>query len=722
MNEGFAGRALAPLRGGLGRQLFLYLVGLIFFISVLLALVFYVRGRVVALDQMEKSYQSLGVTVAGLSSYDFQFRKSGLKNTVEVLAKGDANILWVEFVTADGRTLQSGGPLGTAPYAGLAVNGGTEPILSRLSTSKGAALLVRAPVVTETRAQEGSGVGEIGFQGPPTEGAPATTQVLGELRLVVGLKPLAALVRGILVFGTVVILLAVVLGAGVSAWVAGNIARSVKAMTSYAEQVASGNLTSFKGRMERKDELGKLVVSFQAMSGNLAQMIRQVREAFQRVEEGTEVVRTHLASTLNNTREQETAGQELDHQVRSIRKAVSEISALMESLSQLAEEVSSSVLQMIASIDEIAGNTEGLNEAVNTVASTLAQNVAAVREIDSSVETLNRFVEETSAAITQMEGNIRQIEGNAVETRKATELVASEAQAGSRAMEHSNAEIQRLQSSFEATTGVMRLLGQRSEEVGAILSVIDEVMEQTHLLALNAAIIAAQAGEHGKSFAVVAGEIKELAGKTSVSTREIATLIEAVQRDVHQAVQSVASQTQLVESSVSSSNEASRVFDRIQTAVRPSLQMVQEIARATNEQARGASSIVRATEQLRDLAHNLRRGTKEQTLGSEQILDAVNRIRALSEEMRRATAEQSAGSAIIRQAMDRLTAAVGSVMAQIQIQSKASVEVERVMKTFGSTSSANVANIQEASAQVEVLAQRAEEVARVLSRFHLEGG
>jgi methyl-accepting chemotaxis protein len=580
----------------------------------------------------------------------------------------------------------------------------------------GGGLLIRAPIFGAAAAPADSSV-----QGPSAQGA-AQEQLLGELRAVVGLRSLGVMRRRFLTFGVIVLLVSAIVGTLLSMAMTRYAVGSLQDLTGYAEQIASGNLAVSRTQFKQRDEMGRLAVSFQTMAGNLQLMIRQVRDAFQRVEEGKDLLRKHLASTLENTREQEVGGRQLGQQAASIQRAVKEISDLMESLSQLAEEVSSSVLQMIASIDQIAGNTEGLSEAVHTAASTLSQNVAAIREIDSSVETLNRFVEETSAAIHQMEGNIRQIEENAGETRRATELVATEAQAGAKAMEHSNASIQKLQASFEATTSVMHLLGQRSGEVGNILSVIDEVMEQTHLLALNAAIIAAQAGEHGRSFAVVAGEIKELAGKTSVSTREIASLIEAVQRDVQQAVEAVSSQRALVETSVAMSGEATRVFDKIKGAVKPSLQMVQEIARATTEQARGSVSIVRATEQLRDLAHSLRRGTKEQTLGSEQILEAVNRIRSLSEEMRRATGEQSAGSAIIRQAMDRLTAAVGEVMAQIQIQSGASLEVEKVMETFSTTSAANVANIREASGQVEVLAARAEEVARVLSRFHLEGG
>jgi methyl-accepting chemotaxis protein len=173
---------------------------------------------------------------------------------------------------------------------------------------------------------------------------------------------------------------------------------------------------------------------------------------------------------------------------------------------------------------------------------------------------------------------------------------------------------------------------------------------------------------------------------------------------------------------VVASRETKLVFERIQGAVKPSLKMVQEIARATAEQSKGAASIVRSTEQLRDLAHQLRRGTKEQTLGSEQILEAVDRIRTLSEEVKRATGEQAAGSAIIRQAMDRLTGAVAEVMALNQSQNKASQEVERVISVFGKTNQANLDSIQEASRQVEALAQRAEEVARGMGRFQIEGG
>lgn len=716
MSESLAERLLNPLRQSIRMQLLAVLLGLVLIGSLMLAVVFYVQARHTALDQMRKSYEGLAKTAASLSAYDMQFNKAGLKNTVRDMAAADGNLLWLEFADAGGKVLETGGPLKSAPYGVLPPRTGANSITT-IAAPEGSALLVRSPILSAA-APAAAGLGDIGFE----QAAPQQAQELGELRLAVSLKPLADLRRGYVFFGAFIILIVLAFGGVIAVGITRYFVSPLTSLTKYSEKVASGHLAAYEGAIKRKDELGRLVSSFQSMAGGLGKIVQEIREAFQRVEEGTQAVRRNLATTLANIQEQDASSRQVVERITAIEKSVAEVTRLMEGLSQLAEEVSSSVLQMIASIDQIASNTEGLTESMNTAASTLSQNVAAIREIDASAENLNRFVEEASAAMSEMEASIRQIEENAGKTRKATEQVAGEAASGARSVAESSKAVQKLQASFEDTVKVMNLLGRRSEEVGQILAVIDEVMEQTHLLALNAAIIAAQAGEHGKSFAVVADEIKELAGKTSVSTREIATLIDAVQRDVKQAVQSVSAQSGLVEQSVAVSEQTAKAFERIQGAVDPSLRMVQEIARATAEQAKGASSIVRSTEQLRDLAHQLRRGTKEQSLGSQQILDAVNRIRTLSEDMKRATGEQAAGSAIIRQAMDRLTAAVAEVLALNLAQKKASEEVEEVMAAFGKSNQASLLSTKEASRQVEALAQRSEEVARSMSRFHVEGG
>jgi methyl-accepting chemotaxis protein len=719
MSNGHLGWLPQAVRSSIRGQLLALLIGMLFGGAVLLAIVFYFQAKISYIKQLEDTSKLAGTMMADLSAYDFQFNRAGLKTTLTTFVKSDSNILWAEFVDAKGATIEMApAVLKKAPYVNLGEAISKAPDPAPIQTDSGEGRLIRVPVIASAAAGAGSapdlGFGETGGAGP------ATPTTLGELRVVVGMRGLSQLGRSYALVGAFIVLATLLLGSVISVGLIRYLLAPVERMTTYAQKIAEGNLAATSQEVGRADELGRLAGSFQNMSSNLASMVRQVRAAFQAMQGDTESVRKVLNANLESNRGMADSTREVADRTAAIQKSAETVSALMEGLSQIAEEVSSSVIEMISNIEEIAGNTEGLNEAVNTSATTLTQSVAATRQIAASVDTLNRFVEDTSSAMTQMEGSIRQVDTNAAETRKATETVLREAQEGARFMERSEVTIGQLQSSFASTVGVMRNLDQKSEEVGSILSVIDEVMEQTHLLALNAAIIAAQAGEHGKSFAVVAGEIRALAEKTSLSTREIATLIESVQKEVQRAVDAVSAQTDLVDQSVSVAQETRAALDRIQGSVQTSMRMVQEIARATAEQAKGASGIVRSSEQVRDLTHQLKRATQEQRSGSEQILGAVNRIRGLAEEAKRATREQTTGSSIIRTAMDNLTSSVGKVMSQTRSQTEASKDVEKLMGGVSSASRSNVSGLQGAVEQMEALSRRAEELGHELARFRTE--
>jgi len=707
-------RAANLLAGSVRGQILAFLIALLFLGSVIQAVVFYGKSRTVTLDQLRGSYQSMAVMVGNLSAYDLQFNRQGLGPTAKSMTESDSGLLWVEFTDPAGKPLASAGPLAKAPYA---LSGGlpAQVVVSPLSTEKGQALLFRVPI--RKAAEAAAPAGELGFEAPKAASGPVD---LGELRLAVSLSTLNDLRRGYLVFGLLVLLLTMVVGTAVAFYVTGLLIAPLYRLTTMAQKVAGGDFTGAKEVEFRRDELGRLMNSFREMAVGLAGTLRDIRRAFQSVQSETAAVRAQLDSNVALAREQDDATRAVGDSLKSIGVAVDEVSRQMESLSLLAEEVSSSVLEMITSIDEIAGSADGLTDSVNRAASTLSQNVAAQKEISTSAETLNRFVEETSSAMTEMEGSIRQIERNADDTRQATENVAKEARSGVKAVERSQSSVQQLQSSFARTVEAMRLLGQRSEEVGQILSVIDEVMDQTHLLALNAAIIAAQAGEHGKAFAVVAGEIRSLAEKTSLSTREIGELVASVQSEVHKAVDTVAAQTAVLEDNVAASRESAASFKRIEQSVEPALQRVQEIARATVEQSRSAAGVARSVDQVRDLAHQVGRATLEQSAGSDQILEAVNRIRDLSEEVKRATREQSAGSTLIREAMDRLTSAVGTVLSQAAVQGEAARGAGRALEGFDRASRASVANIGEATRKMGELTRRAEDVGRELGRFRTD--
>jgi methyl-accepting chemotaxis protein len=738
MSKNLRGKFSEWIFGSIRNQIVSLIVILSFFLSLLLATVFYTRAKAISLNQMKESYQSLAIMVGSSAAYDIQFNKKAIPDLAKRIAEADPNILWVEFV--DGSSTQIAGEgvlrksivdqgLGDINACMSACHGSSQPSATGqeagvrlsnaelVSTAQGKALMVIGVIQGKTESPGENP--EFGFDAAAS--TPAKNNHLGEVRIIVGLNALKNLQRSYLILGFILLLLSTFIG-GIFAYAFSNyLIRSFSAPIQLAQRISQGDLTELKTTFVAKGELGDLMIAFKAMSQQLATTIRRIRDAFEKVEVDTKGVKLHLEKTMTNTQAQAQATEVVAEHTSTIENSIKEVSGHMESLSQLAEEVSASVLQMIASIDQIASSADGLTEAVGTSASTLAENTAALKQIDASAEKINRFVEETSSAMTEMESSIRQIEQNSSSTRQSVEVASQEAVSGVEVVEHTAATISQLQGSFMTVSEAMKNLGKRSEEIGNILGVIDEVMEQTHLLALNAAIIAAQAGEQGKAFSVVAGEIRSLAEKTSLSTREIASLIDSVQQEVNKAVELVTSQNTLVEETVKASEATANSFRRIQKSVYPAVMMTQEINKALQEQGKGAASVVRSVEQLRDLAHQMSRATKEQSSGSDQILAAVNKIRNLSEEVKRATKEQSVGSSLIRKAMDKLTSSVSSVLSLTQGQKKAAEGVESSLNAFRKIAKENQDFIKESSEMVGFLSERAEEAGREVSHFKVQG-
>jgi len=723
MNNNFKESIKNLLFGSIRNQIITIIVLISFLLSLMLALVFYARAKAISLSQMEESYVSLATMVSGSAVYDIQFNKKAIPELAKRMVESDKNILWVEFVDSSNSQIAGEGPLKKSiSEQGLQEkskqDASSNGVLTEMvSTSLGKAMLVTAAIQGKIEAPQESP--EFGFSQAETTAAKSSH--LGEVRILVGLSALNNLQRSYLLLGIVLLIIATFTG-GVFAYAFSNyLLKSFRAPIELSKRISEGDLTEFKGTFEAKGEIGQLFSAFKVMSLQLASTIRRIRDAFSKVEIDTKAVRQQLLKTMENTTKQTEATEEVTNNISSIEKSVKSVAEHMEGLAGLAEEVSSSVLEMIASIDQIANSADGLTEAVNTSATTLAQNSQAIKEIDASADQINKFVEETSSAMTEMETSIRQIEQNSSSTRQSVETASQEAASGVEVVEHTASTITQLQGSFMTVAQAMKTLGKRSEEIGNILGVIDEVMEQTHLLALNAAIIAAQAGEQGKAFSVVAGEIRSLAEKTSVSTREIATLIDTVQQEVTKAVDLVNSQSSLVEETVKASEATASSFRRIQKSVQPAVMMTQEINRSIQEQSKGTASVLRSIEQLRDLAHQLSRATKEQSIGSDQILKAVNKIRALAEEVKRATKEQSLGSSLIRKAMDKLTSSVTSVLNLTKGQKEAAQGVESSVEAFRTISKENHLLIKEASEKVEVLSQRAEEAAKEIAHFKIQG-
>ena len=173
------------------------------------------------------------------------------------------------------------------------------------------------------------------------------------------------------------------------------------------------------------------------------------------------------------------------------------------------------------------------------------------------------------------------------------------------------------------SAGLMTSLGERSKQIGDIVSVIKDIADQTNLLALNAAIEAARAGEQGRGFAVVADEVRKLAERTTKATSEIGSMIGAIQDEVDKAVVSMGEGTKRVETGVEYSTNAGNALSDIVKSVENLQSMVQQIASATEEM----SSV---SEQISGDIETIANVSRETSTGSEQIAESSSELAKLA--------------------------------------------------------------------------------------------
>jgi len=344
---------------------------------------------------------------------------------------------------------------------------------------------------------------------------------------------------------------------------------------------------------------------------------------------------------------------------------------------------------------------------------------ASIKQVDENVNSLNAAAEDTATSMTQIDASIGQIRVNVMDTVQLSKGVTDDAERGRRASEQTIEGISKIQTYSNQVNDVVRTLTSRTESIGQILDVIDEVAEQTNLLALNAAIIAAQAGEHGKSFSVVAQEIKELADRTATSTKEIHEIIRSLQDENKSAVLAINRGSRSVEEGVLLAREAGSALNKIMESSQQSTLRIQEIAHATDEQTKGVRRVSEAMLHITEMVQQISHATHEQYKGSELLIGSSEKIKDIAAKVKHSTQEQSVGNKQINEIVERVTNQVKEIAESTGKQAEESAHILTAVDQIKKVIVQNMDTLGNVGTAVEELMNQAALLSKEIDKFKL---
>jgi methyl-accepting chemotaxis protein len=494
------------------------------------------------------------------------------------------------------------------------------------------------------------------------------------------------------------------------------IAAPLGALARGSEAMAEGDL-SFRVEVETEDEIGTLAHAFNGMASSLRGLVTQVGDNTRAVSEATRTLRGASDEMHAEASKQEIAVEGTAESIERMSGSIDEVNASVETLAATAQETSSSALEMDNTISTIATHMDDLAETIDSVASSVVEMTSAIREIARGADTLNGATESTASSLHQLSASVEQVERNAQQSHVLSEQAMERAGRGMRSVQETVGGMRKIQESFGGLEVIISRLDEKSQSIGEVLNVIEGVVEQTNLLALNAAIISSHAGEHGRAFAVVAEEVKNLSDRTAGSTKEIGGLIAAVQAEIANAVESMTGGGARVDAGVKFSLEAGEILKAISHGAEESTVKANEIVQATGEQARGLERVEQAMLQVKQIVEQLNRGTHEQDNASAEITRGVERMRELGQNAKRSTQEQRKESRHITDAVEVVAGRINQILGATKDQTKQSEQILEALGVFREVTVESSRRAEEMKRTVELLADRSAALDEEIGRF-----
>jgi methyl-accepting chemotaxis protein len=414
-----------------------------------------------------------------------------------------------------------------------------------------------------------------------------------------GTSEALAPVRSATTTAVISILIAALAAILVSYLLSRTLTTQVRQIMDMFSEIGMGNFTA-RAKVTSGDELGSMATSLNAMLENTL--------------------------TLIQTREQRDAIQ------TAIMKLLEEVSGVAEGDLTREAEVTTEVTGAIA--DSFNYMLVELRRIIQSVQATTQEVSSSAAEIRTTTEHLSQGSEsqayqivETSKAVKEMSESITQVSENAVQSAAVSQQALANAQRGAKAVQDTILGMNRIRDQVQETAKRIKRLGESSQEIGEIVQLIEDIADRTSILALNASIQAAMAGEAGRGFAVVAEEVERLAERSTDATKQIAMLIKTTQTETTEAVAAMEATTHDVVTGSQLADQAGQALGEIENVSNNLAELIQSISLASKQQARGSENLARSMTEISDV-------TQQTAAGTRQAAVAINELATLADQLR----------------------------------------------------------------------------------------
>ena len=435
-----------------------------------------------------------------------------------------------------------------------------------------------------------------------------------------------------------------------------DLSQTARQLVEGLERLAARDLTQRVG-VESDDEFGELGRACDRVGDSLNHAVRRMSETAERVEHATGSLQEAGVSVTEASDRQASSAADVGQAVQQIARDAVAMAVHAASLDESVHESSSTITESGAQQEELREMANRLFEEIDQAVPALSRISESSEDISARAEVLTRSADEAHQATQELAVSADQIDREAAQTATLTESVVEASRRGRERVRDSDAGLETIRHAVSGSTQTLEQLNERVGQIHEVVQLIEDVASETHLLSLNAAIIAAQAGDEGRGFAVVAGEVRGLAHRVTRRTQEISELIEAVQSTTADAWAAMANTREAVNEGSELWKGAGVVLEEIARAALESGERVTEILRAIQNQGSATQQMgelmAGVTGDVKAIASAVQDASEGQTAvgtASTSIRDVAGMVHGSAEEQARAILALREGVLVVEEA------------------------------------------------------------------------